>query len=551
MNHVNEVTNLLNDKAFQDNLYGFAYRRTNNSYEAEDLCSDIILAVISAARRNSDISNAYAFVWTIARRVYADYSQKRKVTNSRQTAEYSDTIMTGHFNSIDAYMEDEDDKLQLRRVMREIMFLSKIYRDVCVMYYLDEMKVGAIAKQLGITENAVKQRLHSARETIRKQVGKGVEKMEDANLTLQPMNISFLGTGTPGGNDPSDNARRLLSKNLVYLCKNKERGIKELSEMLGVATVFIEQEVEIQLHGQNGYYGLLRKTENGKYISNIIVIDLDDYMKIDAMYRKYADTLATKFAEYIKENEQKFLAMPFLKKQTDTKLIAWPLAARVAWSFADVLKNKVMEKYLSNTEQIKRDFSIVGIAGRDGQHFGFNFWGCNGTIGNDICGYKKVYMENMCGPCLQSHFWAGHNISQDDTILITVRAIGGLPLASLSQDEKEAAAKAIEVGYVKKEGDMLYPRILISENGLNLYWDALADFLKDIDNFVTPAVDEIYGFVKKYVPKYLMGDAGLFVEMTSSGVQDGIIEKCIELGVLTPPPEGKPSAEGVVMVVTK
>jgi len=548
---VNEVTNLLNDKAFLDNLYGFAYRRTNNSYEAEDLCSDIILAVISAARRNSDISNAYAFVWTIARRVYADYSQKRKVTNSRQTAEYSDTIMTGHFNSIDAYMEDEDDKLQLRRVMREIMFLSKIYRDVCVMYYLDEMKVGTIARQLGITENAVKQRLHSARETIRKQVEKGVEKMEDTNLTLQPVYLAYIGTGNPTGNSPFDVASRTFSKNLIYLCKNKERTVKELSEMLGMPMPWVEEEVLIQLHGENGYYGTLRKTESDKYTANVIIIDYDEYMKIDAVYRKYADIIATKFVDYVKKNEQKLLAMPFLNKQTNTKLIAWPLAARVAWSFAGVLKNKILEKHFSDVEQIKREYTGICIAFRSEQIHNFRFWGCNGTNGFDVNGYKRVFISTMGGPRLQGHFYADHNISQDTAILLTVKAIDGLPIASLSESEKEVAARAIEVGYLNKEGDMLYPKILVSEGDEQPYWDALSDFLICMDDLVAPAVDEMYSLVKKYVPKHLMGDTGLFIELTSAGVQDGIIEKCIELGVLTPPPEGKPSTEGVVMVVTK
>ena len=45
--------------------------------EAEDLCSDIILAVISAIYKQETIENFYAFVWSIARRVYAGYSEKR------------------------------------------------------------------------------------------------------------------------------------------------------------------------------------------------------------------------------------------------------------------------------------------------------------------------------------------------------------------------------------------------------------------------------------------------------------------------------------------
>ena len=543
---MNEVLTMLNDKTFLDNLYGFAYRRTNNSHEAEDLCSDIILKIISAVRRNPDISNAHAFVWTIARRVYADFSEKRKTAGNRHTAAYSDNITASHSNTIDAYIEDENDKLQLRRIMREIMFLSKIYRDVCVMYYLDEMKVSDIAKHLGVSENTVKQRLHSARGTIKK----GVEKVESTNLTLKPMMMWFIGTGSPNGNDPAQVATRSLSKNLVYLCKNTERSVKELSEMLGVPMPFVEEEINIQVAGQNGYYGLLRKTENGKYISNIVIIDHDDFMQIDSMHRRYADILATELAAYIKENEQKILTMPFLNKQTDTGLIAWPLAVRVGWAFSEKLKAQVAQKYFAGIPQIAREFSSIGMAYKPEQAYDFRFYSCNGTYGNDIGDYAYVHITNMNSPRLKGHFWAGHNISMDAALLLTIRAIGGLPLSSLTDNEKETAAKAIEEGYLKKDGDMLSPKILVSECE-SIYNDMLADFYCRIDELVQPVVDEIYGFIKKYVPKHLLGDAELFVSLTANGIVDGIIEKCIQLGTLVPPPKGKPSAAGVIMTVTK
>ena len=73
----NETLKLLDDKDFLDKIYHFSYHRCNTSIEAEDLCSDIVLAVISAIHKQECIENFYAFVWTIARRVYADYCEKR------------------------------------------------------------------------------------------------------------------------------------------------------------------------------------------------------------------------------------------------------------------------------------------------------------------------------------------------------------------------------------------------------------------------------------------------------------------------------------------
>ena len=89
----NETLKLIGDKKFLDKIYQFSYRRCNTSYEAEDLCSDIILAVISAVHRKESIENFYAFVWTIARRVYAGYSEKRNQTRQTVSIEKGDLLL--------------------------------------------------------------------------------------------------------------------------------------------------------------------------------------------------------------------------------------------------------------------------------------------------------------------------------------------------------------------------------------------------------------------------------------------------------------------------
>lgn len=43
-----EAITKLCEKDFLDKLYGFAYKRSNTSFEAEDLSSEIILSIILA-----------------------------------------------------------------------------------------------------------------------------------------------------------------------------------------------------------------------------------------------------------------------------------------------------------------------------------------------------------------------------------------------------------------------------------------------------------------------------------------------------------------------
>lgn len=267
----NEILKLIDDKDFLDKVYQFAYRRCNTCHEAEDLCSDIILAVLHAVKKQEYIESFYAFVWTVARRVYADYCEKRTKEGQTVSIEKGDLILKNENNEIDIFIEETEGREQIGRIFQEISFLSKAYRDVMIMYYLDELKVKDIAARLGISESTVKQRLFSARKTVRKEV----EAMNNRSLSIKPIKLEIFGAGNPCGNDPRSKAERTLSQNLIYLCKDKAKSAKELSEELCVPMIYIEEELEIQCRGENGKYGTLRKLENGKYITNILVVDYE------------------------------------------------------------------------------------------------------------------------------------------------------------------------------------------------------------------------------------------------------------------------------------
>ncbi len=72
-----ELLNYFDDELLEK-LFGFCYARTNDSYEAQELCSDIIFALIKAAHSDGEISNLYPFIWRVARNVYADFSNNRR-----------------------------------------------------------------------------------------------------------------------------------------------------------------------------------------------------------------------------------------------------------------------------------------------------------------------------------------------------------------------------------------------------------------------------------------------------------------------------------------
>ena len=140
-----EALKEMNNADFLNSIYQFAYRRCNTSHEAEELCSDIILAVIGAVQKQPVIENFYGFVWTVAHRVYADFCEKRSRMALNTSLENMEQPLVSKDNEIDALIEEHANAEQLKKIFKEITFLSKTYRDVVVMYYIDEYNVKDIA----------------------------------------------------------------------------------------------------------------------------------------------------------------------------------------------------------------------------------------------------------------------------------------------------------------------------------------------------------------------------------------------------------------------
>ena len=544
-----ETIKIFSEKALLDKLYGYAYHRCSTSYEAQDLCSEIILAVLRSVRSGIEIENFNAYLWAVAHRTYADFCDKRKKqADTLVDTEYCNSIFCGEENPIENYIEKQDEKDMLKSIVHEISFLSKIYRDVMVMYYLDEKKVSEIAKELKISETTVKQRLFSARNMIKKEV----KKMDKRNLSLKSVNLVFIGTGNPVGNDPSEKAKeRLLSQNLVYLCKDSAKTIKELSESLNVPMQFVENEVEIQCNGLNGRYGLLRKLDKDKYISNILILKVKEYYQACGIYEKYLKEFCLCLKKAVEKSKDRILSFPFLSKQNNEKFILWALLPNILGNLWCQVNKVLADDYFSDVVPVNRDFTTVAIAVGQDEMLNMGFYGCDGVTANNLCGYERVFISNIYSDRIEKHFGCGHNLSTDPQILLTIRSIGGLDYTLLSEHEKEIAAKCIECGYLRKNGNVLEPKILVTmEEELPEFYNLLSDFDGDFKIIAGKIAGDIAVFVKEHIPIHLQEEYLYYNMLASSRMIRGVVEEGIREGLLIPP-ENKICAEGIIMAVKK
>ena len=118
------------DEELLEKLFGFCYARTGDSYEAEELCSDITYALIKAADTDGEIESLYPFIWKVARNVYADFSDRRaKRSGEMYAGDPEKALLTLAEEDI-----SDDRREQLAFIYRCIAFLTRAYREVMILF---------------------------------------------------------------------------------------------------------------------------------------------------------------------------------------------------------------------------------------------------------------------------------------------------------------------------------------------------------------------------------------------------------------------------------
>jgi len=420
------------------------------------------------------------------------------------------------------------------------------------MYYLDGMKVADIAARLDVSQNVVKQRLFTARKKLKENTKNENGDTNMTNLALKPIEIAFIGNGNPQGNDPRETASRSFAKNMIYLCRT-ERTVGELADLLSVPTTYVEEEVEILCRGANGHYGLLRKTDGGKYITNCIILDHTDCEGMKKLMAQPIQQVADLFCDWVKENEKMLLDLPFLNKQTDVQLMLWPLIMNAEWTLIDYIRATI-GKHFASVERSHREFTTFGIAYPQSMTYDVGHMGCNGTADNDLAGFKQVLTTVIDDGPLGDVMHLRDNIIYGNVLRrkILAASINGLSADSLSDEEKELAAELLEVGYIYNDGGKLYPRVLISETKkgewMPIYRNAGASLLPKIEPIAQVAADALASEIKRLLPAHLQEDWWVMNDIVP--VRKPLMEACIANGTLKRPAK-TPGPEGVLIEVVR
>ena len=228
-----------------DRLYRFVYRRVGDSYRAEDITQEIVLQAYRSYPRLRDRERLTAWLWGIANHmVVRSYRASPEVSTDEITI--IDLAGASYETPATEYLRQQD----ILRVRRALSYLAKTYRDVCVMYYLEDKDYNTIARELNIPLSSVKWRLNQSKSQLREELEK-MEYMEHGYRQAKPMIFNMGGwfgnwDEKKGAYDNADKVLQnsLLAQNICQVAYREAKTVPEIASELGVAADYVEAELD-------------------------------------------------------------------------------------------------------------------------------------------------------------------------------------------------------------------------------------------------------------------------------------------------------------------
>ncbi len=315
---------------YADYLLKTAMFKVNNIEDAEDLVQETLLAALAAVERNKPIEDVKNWLVTVLHRKYYDMLRRRY----RKGTVSIDVI--GECPVCDEISEQIEQSEEAENIRRCLAYLTQLYRQVMVRYYMHGESVKQIAAALNIPENTVKSRLDTGRKHIRKDL-----TMENyTKQSYEPETLWISISGRSGINDEPfslvGNSR--IEMNLLILAYAKPVTIPELAGAIGISTAYIEPIVDKLVNGE------LMKRAGDKVYTDFIIFNEHDRTANIELEKELADKHYRSVWEIVERGLEELHDTEYYKRQTPSaaaKLDSFFVVRTVLNGINSVIENKV------------------------------------------------------------------------------------------------------------------------------------------------------------------------------------------------------------------
>ncbi|MBQ4510275.1 MAG: RNA polymerase sigma factor, partial [Clostridia bacterium] len=147
-------------------IYGFAFSKTRDYNDAQDLSQEILIVLFDKGTKLSQIDNMDAYIYRICSYTWMNFY--RKDIQKRKNLENASVL---EFVADETDIEEEYIKKELHDKLRqEIMYLSKMKREVTIMFYYENKTSKEISDLLNIPDSSVRWYLGESKKTLKERI---------------------------------------------------------------------------------------------------------------------------------------------------------------------------------------------------------------------------------------------------------------------------------------------------------------------------------------------------------------------------------------------
>lgn len=499
---------------YAERIYAYALKRTFTDDEASELAQEILLTAVSELDKLRDESRFEPWLFGLASNV----TKRFRRYMGKQRAMYAYDIPAEEICE-DIYEQTDNELYDTLR--SKISMLSRIYRDIIILYYYDGLSTKQIAERLEIPAGTVSWRLSEARRKLKKECN----DMNETALRPVKMNIDIYGEGNYNGENipfPSEYINDALSQNILYHCYQKEKSVEELSKLCGTPAYYIED----RLNNLVKRCAVIQPAK-GKYQTDFII---------------WTD----KYGKYCEDNAEKALA-PIMDKLTDGLEKLYDKAAEINFYRAEKSENELKFLYGAMAfDYLSRKYSNIEYPRRPINYDG-NRWR---YIANMESG--KYHRTNIGHQCSSNNYTGGtykhevfgiwnvgfsfRNMMYDCYINLCEYILKGEEI----DNEASAAANAISKGYIiRRENGELFVTVPAFTKEQKARFDEITD------SIFSPLMPEYERLVNQFIagykqlfPKHLEDDAQRMCQGFFMGFYDTVLRYSLKNGFLEYPAEG-------------
>ncbi|MEW6607005.1 MAG: RNA polymerase sigma factor [bacterium] len=152
---------------YLDKIYRFIFFRIDSQERAEDLSSQVFLKTLEyIGDQTRTIDNLQALLYQTARNLVIDFYRGKGKEVSLKVGD-GRLEVRDEKNTTEDLIEGIDAKLDLKKIEKALRGIKDEYREVIILYYLEEMSVGEIARILGKKEGNVRVLVHRGLKALR------------------------------------------------------------------------------------------------------------------------------------------------------------------------------------------------------------------------------------------------------------------------------------------------------------------------------------------------------------------------------------------------